>query len=486
MSLGVASALLARKVALRTGKWTSEPIEINPGLPQGSPLSSVLFNIYTAGVAETDRQSGKTLKFADDIMVYEKGTDRIQTAQQLQTRLDEIAIWCEENNAIINPDKAQVLWCSLNNNIVHTPTPPITFKYEVIERETTLKYLGITFDRTLSFNQHIENVSRKVKKGIGAIKTMASAHIQQNVLFVMFQLLILSVLDYGLGCLTLSEANLLKLERLQNEAMRAVLGCTRDTHIICMRFLLDLSSVRIRHKLAQAKTYLRVMENPHHPLYPSLLTQKGTRIKRGKSWMAEAEDSIKLVCPIEDIIDGREWIKTGPEQTALTKVIITMGRDRRECAAAVTEQDIRQLIHDNSKRHDPIIYTDGSVKRGIQSGWGFVCYSENRVIHEESGAAATTTSSMKMEIEAITKALEWIKLTRPTTTHAVFLTDSQSALKKIECGFMRMKWMTAIRPTAISSITWIFCPGHAGVKGNERADKLAGNATGFHFLYKYL
>ncbi|RUS87822.1 hypothetical protein EGW08_004421 [Elysia chlorotica] len=155
-----------------------------------------------------------------------------------------------------------------------------------------------------------------------------------------------------------------------------------------------------------------------------------------------------------------------------------MGRDRRECAAAVTEQDIRKLIHDNSKRHDPIIYTDGSVKRGIQSGWGFVCYSENRVIHEESGAAATTTSSMKMEIEAITKALEWIKLTRPTTTHAVFLTDSQSALKKIECGFMRMEWMTAvIRPTAISSITWIFCPGHAGVKGNERADKLAGKAT---------
>ncbi|RUS87245.1 hypothetical protein EGW08_004997 [Elysia chlorotica] len=118
-----------------------------------------------------------------------------------------------------------------------------------------------------------------------------------------------------------------------------------------MRFLLDLSSVRIRHKLAQAKTYLRVMENPHHPLYPSLLTQKGTRIKRGKSWMAEAEDSIKLVCPIEDIIDGREWIKTSPEQTALTKVIITMGKDRRECAAA-TRRSARAEIGRTQRKHN--------------------------------------------------------------------------------------------------------------------------------------
>ena len=29
----------------------------------------------------------------------------------------------------------------------------------------------------------------------------------------------------------------------------------------------------------------------------------------------------------------------------------------------------------------------------------------------------------------------------------------------------------------VESVTWIFCPGHCGVRGNERADKLAGAAT---------
>ena len=42
----VGSALLKRKVAVRVGPWTSEVKTITPGLPQGSALSPVLFNVY--------------------------------------------------------------------------------------------------------------------------------------------------------------------------------------------------------------------------------------------------------------------------------------------------------------------------------------------------------------------------------------------------------------------------------------------------------
>lgn len=61
-------------------------------------------------------------------------------------------------------------------------------------------------------------------------------------LFFVMQALVMSLLEYGLGLLILSNAQLNKLER--------VMGCTRDTPVTVMRYLFDMPSIRSEHKYA--------------------------------------------------------------------------------------------------------------------------------------------------------------------------------------------------------------------------------------------
>ena len=61
----IARTLVKRTVALRLGDWVSDPLTISPGLPQGSPLSPVMFNIYTADLARLSIDNGR-ITFADD------------------------------------------------------------------------------------------------------------------------------------------------------------------------------------------------------------------------------------------------------------------------------------------------------------------------------------------------------------------------------------------------------------------------------------
>ena len=354
--------------------------------------------------------------------------------------------------------------------------PVVEISGTVIQREPTLRYLGVIFDRSLSGKDHITRVVAKARKGLTAVKMLTYAKMPQRVLVILFQTLVISVVEYGLGLLTLSDTQLNRLETIQNEGMRTILGCTKDTSAEAMRFLLDFPTMRERHRMAQVKAFLRVSADPQHPLHDKVGRVVTTRLKRGSEWMTEATQTIEQCCSIESIRRGSSWVQMEDPTGNFTEVISTLGRECREWPEEATNAEIQAIIQDNCKDGDVIVYTDGSVKRGVRSGWGFTAkiVNTNNTIHEQGGATSLTTSSMCMEIKAITEMLEWIK--NLPYTRAICLTDSQSTLAKIDTSKLYADWLKAINASNLQKLLWIFCPGHAGVHGNERADTLAGMA----------
>ena len=91
-----------------------------------------------------------------------------------------------------------------------------------------------------TYRKHVETTALRCKKGLSVLMAIAAKGIEPSLLFLLYQNLVLIVTDYGLGLLTMAQTNLLKLDRAQNEAMRVVLGTTKDTPTDTTMFMLDL------------------------------------------------------------------------------------------------------------------------------------------------------------------------------------------------------------------------------------------------------
>jgi ribonuclease HI len=134
------------------------------------------------------------------------------------------------------------------------------------------------------------------------------------------------------------------------------------------------------------------------------------------------------------------------------------------------------------------IYTDGACRGNPgPGGWAALLMSGEHE-REISGAEALTTNN-RMELTAVIRALEALK--RPV--RARLYTDSEYVRRGITewlTAWQARGWRTANRKpvknqdlwqrlaelNAAHQIEWHWVPGHAGVPGNERVDRLANEA----------
>ena len=91
------------------------------------------------------------------------------------------------------------------------------------------------------------------QKGLNALKMMEYTIRPRRILLILYQTLILSVVDYGYGLITL------KLKVIRIQGMRTIFGCTRDASCEAMRHVLDLLSMLERHMRSQVLDYLKVV-----------------------------------------------------------------------------------------------------------------------------------------------------------------------------------------------------------------------------------
>ena len=126
-------------------------MDVQFGIPQGSILGPVLFNLYVNEMQNSIQDGFNCHRYADDTTVYQHYKPKcLQTrVQNMNENMNNLETWAISCNLLLNEKKTkQMIITTSQMSKVHnlsTYTPPITLKNKTVERVDNFKLLGRLF-----------------------------------------------------------------------------------------------------------------------------------------------------------------------------------------------------------------------------------------------------------------------------------------------------------------------------------------------------
>lgn len=127
----------------------SEITKINAGVLQGGILSPTLFNIYVANQPTTPQTM--VADDTDDEVILSISENPVAALSNLQLHLRLMSNWCDKWHITINQNKSSHTTFTLKKGIC----PTVSLNNIPIPTSDTIKYLGLNFDKRLTWKNHI-------------------------------------------------------------------------------------------------------------------------------------------------------------------------------------------------------------------------------------------------------------------------------------------------------------------------------------------
>lgn len=185
------SYLRDRSQAVAVKGYCSSFLPVSSGVPQGSHLGPLLFNIYINDVL-LQFQHSNILLFADDKKVF-KIIHNQHDCELLQEDINRLYSYCSNNLLFLNIKKCNVITFSRKNK-------PIEYDYKInnvsICRVTELRDLGVHLDHKLLFKSHIEKIVDKSYRMLGFVLRITKDFKRPSTLIMLYNSLVRSTLEY--------------------------------------------------------------------------------------------------------------------------------------------------------------------------------------------------------------------------------------------------------------------------------------------------
>ena len=291
-----------------------------------------------------------------------------------------------------------------------------------------------------------------------------------------------SIMDYGGFAWQsyLSLENLAKLERIQNRALGIASGQYRTAPSEAKRAECQVVSYATSSKRAIAKAREKAIRLPaDHPRFKAIQPAGQKRLLKS-DWRSTSAEIIDTYIPLSCISTAQsfELFTVPPWENSLGATIT------EKVPGIIRKDDPVDLLLSRSLHQiDNIgaaitIYTDGSADAGTSRGGAAVVVTTGPAADPEviRIKGAKHTCSYDEEKTAMSEAISWIAQ-QQQQQEVCIVTDSQSLCMALLNRNPEVDPLRAALRSCDATITIQWVPGHAGIPGNEEADRAAKEAA---------
>ena len=477
----IGSFLTNRRTTIKCSDYTSQLYDCTVGIPQGSPLSGILYLFYNAPLltAHNSDPANRCLGWADDI-IYLAAKQTVKQVRDILEPAGEAALqWGAKSASILDKIKTQYAYFTRNRH--KTDDDPLRFGDALIPPERNVLYLGVILDRELRWKPQGERAINKAQLAILALGSLART--TWGIPMSQFQRLVTTCVhprsDYAATVWHTFGQNTTitsKLDRVTKMAQRIALGAFRTTPSDALTYDSHIEPTRTRLDRRMTIAAIQLLTLPNtNPISPLAHRALKCNVKMHRTALQRIFHSASSFPIPVDL----ETIKPLPKPP---------GWSPNLCSHLAPSKKVALEHHANLPYQPTVfhLYSDGSkTDHGV--GAGAVDLRYNRHIATRLGPP-TRATVYESELVGIHLALQ-LAATLPTLATDIYIhLDNRAAIQsctkhpraqpaqhhllKIHTSLAALR---TTHPNTRFHLNWI--PGHEGIPGNERADKVAKKAA---------